>query len=508
MLTAGLSAAPTEPSADQRVVALGIAFDRGIPAKPEIDRPLGVRVAPPIELPANVAAAMSPKEWGRVRLRIEADGTVAHAKILKGRPGKELEALLEGTLKSWVFESPRHEGKELATTIHVVYAPLVGQASRGNDGDRAAQFSYLVPPSYPDCLRRSVATHNTPRRLGLGSQQVVVNRVVRDPSTGRIHSIPEMRTLVAAESLDYSEPESDARVAPFPGVVLLAFDLDERGVPHKFRVVGSTCSAFEPEAVAAANLWRYQPAMTAGVPVPTSVTEPVQFPAAGRVMPSFLRPAGDEAWDSPPKFRHLALPVHPRSSSSDLGGGTAEARVSLDAEGKILEVAPGKSTRPEFSGALRAALFASTFEPATRGAQPVVSSFSVTARFDKGPANESLDETSLPSLRLAAAAGIVTIQAKELDRPPRRLSGRQPAFRVADLEGAPSGSTTVEFAIDHHGRVCEPIVIQSTHRALGYAAVQAVASWCFDPPTRAGTPVATRVRIPFRFEPGAAAVQP
>jgi TonB family protein len=58
----------------------------------------------------------------------------------------------------------------------------------------------------------------------------------------------------------------------------------------------------------------------------------------------------------------------------------------------------------------------------------------------------------------------------------------------------------VEILIDGDGVVCLPRIVSASDPAFGAAAAQAVFGWQFKPPTKAGQPVLTRVRIPFEFE--------
>jgi TonB family protein len=62
-----------------------------------------------------------------------------------------------------------------------------------------------------------------------------------------------------------------------------------------------------------------------------------------------------------------------------------------------------------------------------------------------------------------------------------------------------SGETLIEFLIDEEGRARLPRIVSASDEAFGYAAVQAVSSWRFEPPTRGGRAVVVRVQIPITF---------
>ena len=66
-------------------------------------------------------------------------------------------------------------------------------------------------------------------------------------------------------------------------------------------------------------------------------------------------------------------------------------------------------------------------------------------------------------------------------------------------EGVKGGETLIEILVDEEGRARLPRILSASDEAFGYAAVQGVAAWRFDPPKRGGRPVVVRVQIPFSF---------
>jgi len=59
--------------------------------------------------------------------------------------------------------------------------------------------------------------------------------------------------------------------------------------------------------------------------------------------------------------------------------------------------------------------------------------------------------------------------------------------------------------IDLEGRARLPRVVAASDPAFGYAAVQAISDWRFEPPTVKGETVVVRARVPFSFKTGEAA---
>lgn len=62
-----------------------------------------------------------------------------------------------------------------------------------------------------------------------------------------------------------------------------------------------------------------------------------------------------------------------------------------------------------------------------------------------------------------------------------------------------AGQAQAGFIVDATGRARLPRIVSSTEDVFGYAAVQAVSTWRFEPPKVGGKPAAVRVRVPFNF---------
>jgi TonB family protein len=65
------------------------------------------------------------------------------------------------------------------------------------------------------------------------------------------------------------------------------------------------------------------------------------------------------------------------------------------------------------------------------------------------------------------------------------------------------GKVVVEFVVDKTGRVMLPRIVSASGLGFGYAAVQAIATWRFEPPTSGGNPTMARAQVPFAFKPSA-----
>ncbi len=87
----------------------------------------------------------------------------------------------------------------------------------------------------------------------------------------------------------------------------------------------------------------------------------------------------------------------------------------------------------------------------------------------------------------------------DLDESPRPLSQAAPAYPIGLQQRKVEGVVTVVFIVDAQGRVIEPVVERSTDPGFEPPALEAVRRWKFEPATRNGKKVPTRLRIPIRF---------
>jgi TonB family protein len=88
---------------------------------------------------------------------------------------------------------------------------------------------------------------------------------------------------------------------------------------------------------------------------------------------------------------------------------------------------------------------------------------------------------------------------KDLDAQPKARSRRPPVFPSILRKMGQTGSAEIEFFIDRNGDAQLPRIISATAPEFGYAAAQAVATWRYDSPLKAGKKVVTKARIPINF---------
>lgn len=87
----------------------------------------------------------------------------------------------------------------------------------------------------------------------------------------------------------------------------------------------------------------------------------------------------------------------------------------------------------------------------------------------------------------------------ELDRPLTPVNPASPAYPASAGASAQPRSVLVDFYVDENGQPRMPVVVNSPHHHFARAAMDALSQWRFTAPTRAGKPMAVRVRQEFVF---------
>src|SRR4051812_38312977 len=113
----------------------------------------------------------------------------------------------------------------------------------------------------------------------------------------------------------------------------------------------------------------------------------------------------------------------------------------------------------------------------------------------------------MPSRRLAVACFCALTGAARLAvaedevRPPVVRTHVDAVYPRSALDRAEHADVVLIVTVDAGGRVAHVEVAASAGHDLDDAAIAAVEKWTFDPATRAGVPIASKIRIPFHFAP-------
>lgn len=87
----------------------------------------------------------------------------------------------------------------------------------------------------------------------------------------------------------------------------------------------------------------------------------------------------------------------------------------------------------------------------------------------------------------------------KLDRVPRALVRRAPAYPDGPRREGADGSVTVEFVVGIDGRVLQAEAVKWTRREFVDPALRAVRDWRFEPGTQNGRKVKFRMAVPIEF---------
>lgn len=242
-------------------------------------------------------------------------------------------------------------------------------------------------------------------------------------------------------------------------------------------------------------------------PVKRRAARPLRLVAlllAAANMARGAEPVAAPAADAPWKVQQTTRAEFPeRLVRNGITRGQARVRLSVSAEGRLLDALVVACSERDFGDEALRAVRTWRFEPERVKGVPIgvvatiVFSFVVngTVTIDRrGPATG--EEEVAAEARGYGAAGMRT-----LDRIPLPAHVVSPAFPDEWRARGITGSAVVEFYIDESGAVRIPCAISATHPELGASAVAAVAQWRFQPPTRRGEPVLVRAEQIFRFDP-------
>ncbi len=290
------------------------------------------------------------------------------------------------------------------------------------------------------------------------------------------------------------------------GQVLIDFKVDVEGRVRNPVIYQSDNPAFEEPAIKALLEWKFEPATRDGKPVEIKQRAPIVFLLGGYTRQSAfgIESHGDQSklppgyqYDTPPKIRGVLVPVYPYAQRREGVKGKAKATMLISPQGRVIAVKVQSADRPEFGLALTAALEGFTFDPALKDGRPVPHLLNFEQEFN----DEDLpDDDGDRLLELEKRHPEKIARADKLDATMAPVSRRAPRFPTGLNEAVTEGSAVIECLVDEDGRVRVPRVAEASDPAFGYAAVQAAATWWFEPPKVAGKNVVVRAKIPFAFK--------
>lgn len=411
------------------------------------------------------ASAIFDPQWKQRGRMDDAESRVAWAEVdldetggvrdLRARDA-ETTALLKANLSGWRFAPARRAGRAVAASLRVPFILLPPAEEVSKDMVPPRVLS-RVQPEYPYVMRRS----------GLR------------------------------------------------GEVLVEFVVDTQGLVRVATVVRSLNPAFDEPALKAVRAWKFEPGRVRGRAVNTRMRQSIHFGIEGLTddggdgmemarrgkqskLPEYLR------YDTPPKTAATVLVRYPYSLLQAGKSGEAEVSMLIGADGKVRLTKVVKATTPEFGLALQAAADLFEYMPALKQGQPTMALIAFQQDF-------RIYHSLLVTLEDKEALALETkhperiLKASQLDRPLKPRALREPSFpKAASLGEVDRGQAVVAFLVDEKGFVRLPRIVSASDPVFGYAAVQAVAAWEFEPPTSQGRPGVARAQVPIEFRRGAA----
>lgn len=458
------------------------------PATPACDSPPSIREAEPIELPPVLAREPQDRASSRLIVQVDATGAVTDASPPKAAGPSELTAFLARSLAAWRFHPLLKGGTPTAAEFILDYAVQEVPASVTPAGKPISPpvLIYRVTPAHPLAFTSPLQVRALDPAEVLAPKRSITVR----PS----HEIALPPPQLAGHTERFDLPW-------LKGAVTVRFKVGSDGTPQDIRLMESSCAHLDAEVYSAVRYWRYRPMHLDGRASASMLNEIVWFPVVSSFgMPEFIRPPvrqpkGALRWDEPPTYLRFALPVYPEDLARAGKEGNATVEVRLAEDGTVIEARPTDSTRPEFGLALQAAVFASSFAPARKDGQAIAATFPLFAKFARERHDVHEGRVRLPALRLVYEDTPEPVTAEALDSPLRVVIQTEPIFRSAEGAGGETATVELELIVDPSGRVRSPRVVSASRPDFGYAAVQACASWLFEPPTVGGKPAAVRVPV-------------
>lgn len=300
------------------------------------------------------------------------------------------------------------------------------------------------------------------------------------------------------------------RASGVRGEVMVGFIVDIEGRVRDAYVVRSLNPSFDEPALTAVRQWRFSPGTVEGRFVNTRMQVPIVFTIEG------LRDGGEGPFKTkgkkvdqskiPEAFRYdvaavptgSVRPVYPYSKLQKGEEGKAAVSLVIGAKGRVTHTQVTSATAPEFGQALMAAVEQFTFKPAMKDGKPTQSALTFEQIFDRDSRWQIVSEEELAALRTEQKRPGKIVELKDLDAPLTPISRKPIALPLNTRQE--SGQATLEFLVDEEGYVRLPRVVEATEEVFGYAAIQSVAFWRFQPPERGGRSVIVRAQLLINFK--------
>ncbi len=299
------------------------------------------------------------------------------------------------------------------------------------------------------------------------------------------------------------------------GSAKLEYTIDSRGRVVETKVIFASDPAFGEAAAEAVRHWRFKPGQVKGRSVNTRVAQQFPFGLSESDNPwtpirmVVLRPKkpgdlpADFDWEKPPEIANNTREetVYPFEALQQGRKGKAIVRFIVGFDGCVRSMTVREATAPEFGHAALAVINVTWFQPAEKkDGQHALALVEATFDFKpNGFGDAPVRNVARDILRdLEKHPGNI-ISPTLLDEPLKAVSRPTATYPKTLAASRKPGEAVVEIFVDRKGRAQLPRIVSCTAPEFGYSAAQAVSRWVFEPPTKAGKPVITRMQVPFEF---------
>ncbi len=294
------------------------------------------------------------------------------------------------------------------------------------------------------------------------------------------------------------------------GEVVVDYVVDIEGRVRQAVIVRSLNPSFDDPALEAVRRWRFEPGRVGDRPVsmpsriamkfsPTAGREDGEGPLAAPKKADLSKLPEQFRYDTPPRPTGTVRAVYPYALLKAGKEGKATVRYRINLSGQVAETSLGEVALPEFGYALQAAIECFEYEPAIKAGRPSQALQAMLHEFRIDEKWRTVTNEDIALLQREEKKPETILNARDLDAKLVATSRRAPRFPLTVKPGTTKGEALVEFLIDEEGRVRLPRIVSASEVPFGYAAVQGVAAWRFEPPTRGGRPAVVRVRVPITF---------
>lgn len=300
------------------------------------------------------------------------------------------------------------------------------------------------------------------------------------------------------------------RAAGVVGSVTLDAILGPDGSVEEVHVSRSNNPFFERPAIDAVMKWRFSPALKNGKPVKARIRQQINFDLPNAEITSLWsiqKPRDPDKlpepcrWDIPPEPVSTLMAAYPYEALQAGKQGKATVFFVVDLEGRVARTRVIEAADPAFGAALAAMIDGWRFKPARKAdGTPAYAMITISRDFlADGRGDVPVSDNAQWILGRLAKKKLECPKPSELDTPIKPISVRAPVYPSALREAGRDGEARIEFYIDERGDAQLPRVVSATAPEFGYAAVQAVATWRFAAPKKAGKGTIVRVQQLVQF---------